>query len=128
MFLASLGSSIYQFVVVLVIFIGILVLTGFATKWIATYMHNQNFNQNSNFSVIDSLNLGPNHKILLVKTGRDKYFVVGVGKESISKIGELSEDELISVSSSRSTGRSFESILKHFHMNETSTKTSDEEI
>ena len=122
MFLTSLGGSIYQFVVVLVIFIGILVLTGFATKWIATYMRNQNFNSNSNFCVTDSLNMGPNHKLLLVKVGKNKYFVIGVGKESISKIGELSEEDLVERSNSTSTNRSFESILNKFHMNDKSAE------
>ena len=122
MLLTSLGGSIYQFVVVLVIFIGILVLTGFATKWIATYMHNQNFNSNSNFCVTDSLNMGPNHKLLLVKVGKNKYFVIGVGKESISKIGELSEEDLVERSNSTSTNRSFESILNKFHMNDKSAE------
>ncbi len=121
MLLTSLGGSIYQFVVVLVIFIGILVLTGFATKWIATYMHNQNFNSNSNFCVMDALNMGPNHKLLLVKVGKNKYFVVGVGKESVSLVGELSEDDLVERSENgTSTKRSFESILNKFHMNDKS--------
>ncbi len=120
MLLTSLGGSIYQFVVVLVIFIGILVLTGFATKWIATYMHNQNFNSNSNFCVTDALNMGPNHKLLLVKVGKNKYFVIGVGKESISKIGELSEEDLVERSGDMVTKRSFESILNKFHMNDKS--------
>ena len=117
---SSLGGNIFQFVVVLVIFIGILFLTGFATKWIATYMHNQNFNSNSNFHVVDSLNMGPNHKLVLVKVGKDKYFVLGMGKESISKVGELSEDELVEQTDRSSTQKSFDSILSKFFMNDKS--------
>ncbi len=127
MYLTSLGGSIYQFVVVLVIFVGILVLTGFATKWIATYMHNQNFNSNSNFKVVDALNMGPNHKLLLVKAGKNKYFVLGMGKESISKIGELSEEELVEGDPKTSGKRDFSSILKSFHMND-KVQNNDEEI
>ena len=117
---SSLGGNIFQFVVVLVIFIGILFLTGFATKWIATYMHNQNFNSNSNFHVVDALNMGPNHKLVLVKVGKDKYFVLGMGKESISKVGELSEDELMEQTDRSSTQKSFDSILSKFFMNDKS--------
>lgn len=117
---SSLGGNIFQFVVVLVIFIGILFLTGFATKWIATYMHNQNFNSNSNFHVVDALNMGPNHKLVLVKVGKDKYFVLGMGKESISKVGELSEDELVEQTDRSSTQKSFDSILSKFFMNDKS--------
>ena len=117
---SSLGGNIFQFVVVLVIFIGILFLTGFATKWIATYMHNQNFNSNSNFHVVDALNMGPNHKLVLVKVGKDKYFVLGMGKESISKVGELSEDELLEQTDRSSTQKSFDSILSKFFMNDKS--------
>lgn len=117
---SSLGGNIFQFIVVLVIFIGILFLTGFATKWIATYMHNQNFNSNSNFHVVDALNMGPNHKLVLVKVGKDKYFVLGMGKESISKVGELSEDELVEQTDRSSTQKSFDSILSKFFMNDKS--------
>jgi flagellar protein FliO/FliZ len=117
---SSLGGNIFQFVVVLVIFIGILVLTGFATKWIATYMHNQNFNSNSNFHVVDALNMGPNHKLLLVKVGKKKYFILGMGKESISKVGEISEEELVEQEQRSSSQRSFDSILSKFFVNDKS--------
>ena len=115
MLLSSLGGSIYQFVVVLVIFIGVLCLTAFATKWIASYMHTQNTNPYSNFEVIDAFSMGPNHRLQIVKVGKNKYFVIGLGKETVTFLGELSEDDLKEKSSERTPSRNFNDILNKFH-------------
>ena len=117
MLLSSLGGSIYQFIVVLVIFIGVLVLTGFATKWIASYMHNQNFNSNSNFEVIDAFNLSPNHRLQIIKVGKERYYVIALGKETTTLLGEISKEELKEISSNATTKRDFNDILKKFNLN-----------
>ena len=117
MLLSSLGGSIYQFIVVLVIFIGVLVLTGFATKWIASYMHNQNFHSNSNFEVIDAFNLSPNHRLQIIKVGKERYYVIALGKETTTLLGEISKEELKEISSNATTKRDFNDILKKFNLN-----------
>ncbi|MCR5544979.1 MAG: flagellar biosynthetic protein FliO [Lachnospiraceae bacterium] len=117
MILSSLGGSIYQFVIVLVIFIGVLVLTGFTTKWIANYMQNQTTSGNSNFEMVDAFNMGPGHRLQIIKVGKNKYYVLALNKESITLLGELSEEDLIpkSTDSSGSTSRNFNDILNKFH-------------
>jgi flagellar protein FliO/FliZ len=116
MILSSLGGSIYQFVVVLVIFIGVLFLTAFATKWIANYMHNQNSNPYSNFEVIDTYNMGPNHRLMILKVGKNKYYTIALGKETVTFIGELTEEELKDRSGIQTPSRNFNDILKKFHL------------
>ena len=116
MILSSLGGSIYQFVVVLVIFIGVLFLTAFATKWIANYMHNQNSNPYSNFEVIDTYNMGPNHRLMILKVGKNKYYTIALGKETVTFIGELTEEELKDRSEIQTPSRNFNDILNKFHL------------
>ena len=116
MLLSSLGGSIYQVFVVLVIFIGVLCLTAFATKWIASYMHNQNTNPYSNFEVVDAFSMGPNHRLQIIKVGKNKYYVIGLGKETVTLLGELSDDDLKEQAPNRSTSRNFNDILNKFHL------------
>lgn len=115
MILSSLGGSIYQFVVVLVIFIGVLCLTGFATKWIAGYMRSQNSNPYSNFELIDAFSMSPNHRLQIVKVGKNKYYVIGLGKETVTLLGELSEEDLKEHRATNVSSRNFSDILNKFH-------------
>ena len=70
--MASEFDSYLQLVSVLIIFIVVLGATYYATKWIANYMHNQNSNPYSNFEVIDTYNMGPNHRLMILKVGKNK--------------------------------------------------------
>ena len=98
MYLTSLGESIFRLVVVFAIFIGVLVITVFATKWIAGYQ--KNLAKNTNFDVVDALSIGTNQRLMIVKIGKDRYFAIGVGKEEVTLISELSEEELLKRESS----------------------------
>ncbi|MCR4674687.1 MAG: flagellar biosynthetic protein FliO [Lachnospiraceae bacterium] len=116
MILSSLGGSIYQFVIVLVIFIGVLLLTGFTTKWIANYMQNQTASNDSNFEMIDAFNMGPGHRLQIIKVGKNKYYLLALNKESITLLGELNEEDLKEKTATATTNRNFNDILNKFHL------------
>ncbi len=92
MFLASTGENIFQLIVVVAIFIGVLVLTYYATKWIAGYQRAMNVGRN--FEIIEMQKVAGNHYVMLLKAGTDKYLIVGIGKEELTLLGELSADEV----------------------------------
>ena len=90
--LASAGESIFELIVVLVIFVGILFLTYYTTKWIAGYQKGRMVNQN--LELIETLKITNNKYVQIIRAGKDKYLVIGVGKDEISRLGELTEDEV----------------------------------
>ena len=48
-----------------------------------------------NFEVIDSVRISANKYLMIVRAGRNKYYSIGVGKDEMVMLGELSEDEVV---------------------------------
>ncbi len=92
MILASTGESVFQLIVVIAIFIGVLVLTYYATRWIAGYQ--RALNVGKNFEIIEMQKVAGNHYVMLLRAGKDRYLIVGIGKEELTLLGELSPDEI----------------------------------
>lgn len=92
--LSSSFESFIQLLGVLVIFIMVLLVTYFTTKWIGSY---QQINMlNKNLQVIESVKVGTNKFICLVKTGKI-YLAVAVGKDEITLLAQLTEEQLSEV-------------------------------
>ena len=92
--LSSAIGSFIQLLGVLIIFIFVLIITYFTTKWIGSY---QKVNyQNKNLQVIESIRMGSNKLITLVKAG-EIYLVVAVGKDEVTLLAELTEEQLTEV-------------------------------
>ena len=93
MLLVSTGENIFRLIVVLAIFIGVLFITVYATRWIASYQ--RGLAKNTNFDVIDAISIGTSQRLQIVKVGKNRYFIIGVGKEEVTLISEISEEELL---------------------------------
>ncbi len=92
--LSSAIGSFIQLLGVLIIFVFVLIITYFTTKWIGSY---QKVNyQNKNLQVIESIRMGSNKLIALVKAG-EIYLVVAVGKDEVTLLAELTEEQLTEV-------------------------------
>ena len=111
--LSSAADSFFQLVFVLVVFIGILALTYYVTKWIAGYQKTQGFNKN--LEVIEAIRITNNKYVQIVRAGNDRFFVIAVGKEEVNLLGELTSSELRMLSESEqktvNTPVDFKSIL-----------------
>ncbi len=93
MFLASTGENVFQLIVVIAIFFGVLVLAYYSTKWIAGYQKAMNVGKN--FEIIEMQKVAGNHYVMLLRAGSGgKYLIVGIGKEEMTLLGELSPDEV----------------------------------
>lgn len=90
--LSSAGESIFQLIVVLFCFVVILVMTYYSTRWIAGYQKKQGISRNIN--VMETLKLSPNKYVQLVQAGKDRFFVIAVGKDEITLLGELTTEQL----------------------------------
>ena len=66
--------------------------------------------KDSNFKIIDAVNIGQGKYLQLVKVGKEKYVVIAVSKENITLITELSPDEVMEYQT-LSENNSFKSVL-----------------
>jgi len=92
---SSTAGSISQLITVFLIFILVLLATAFTTRFIANYQKGQSVNRN--MEVIETLRIANNKYLQIVRTA-GKYIVIGIGKDEISMLTEVSEDELIKLS------------------------------
>lgn len=92
--LSSSFQSVMQLLAAMLIFAFVLVITYFTSKWVGSY---QKVNmRNKNLQVIESVKVGTNHYICLVKAG-EIYLVVAIGKDEVTMLTQLTEDQLSEV-------------------------------
>lgn len=85
-------ESFAQVITVLIIFVFVLGLTYFVTRWIASYQKGKM--SSNNIETIEAHRIAQNRHIQIVRIG-EKYFALGIGKDEVHVISELSKDELI---------------------------------
>ena len=84
-------SNTIQLIVILIIFILVLIATYFTTKWIGK---SGTIQANSpNIRVKETFKIAPNRYIQIIELG-DKYYAIGVSKDNITFLTELSEEQL----------------------------------
>ena len=88
--LSSLDSFV-QLITVLVIFIFVLIITYFTTRWMAGIQKGRSFNKN--LRIIDTITAGNNKMISIVQAG-EKYLVLTIGKDEVHYLTELKQEEL----------------------------------
>ena len=90
--LSSTGANIFQLIIVLFCFLIVLALTYYVTRWIAGYQKSQSISKN--LSVVETLKLTTNKYIQLIQAGKDTYYVIAIGKDEITVLGQLSGEQL----------------------------------
>lgn len=89
---STLGiSSFAQFVTVILIFLLVLALCYFTTRWVAGYQKGKMLSGNIN--VLETFRVANKKFIQIVKIG-DKCFAVCYNKDSVVLLGEINEDSL----------------------------------
>lgn len=89
--LLSAGSSYVQFVTVLVVFVLVLGITVWVTKWMANYQ--KQLNINGNVEIVETTRIAGNKYIQLVRVGRT-YMAIAVCKDSVTMLCEVPEEQL----------------------------------
>ncbi|MBO5095009.1 MAG: flagellar biosynthetic protein FliO [Lachnospiraceae bacterium] len=85
-------EAFVQFITVLILFCVVLAITYVTTRYIAKFQKLKQ--EGSNIAVIETCRIAPNKYIQIVKLG-EKYIAVAVCKETVTKLAELSEEELV---------------------------------
>lgn len=88
---SSVNGTARLFTVIL-IFIFVLLITYLTTKYVGSYQKMQSMNKN--FEVIETYRVANNKFLQLVRIA-DKYVVIAIGKDEITKITEVDSSSLI---------------------------------
>lgn len=95
MVLSASGSggigNFVQLLGVLFVFLLVLGLTYFTTKWIASYQKGHSCNKN--LKVVETLKLTTNKYIQIIEAG-NVYLVIGIGKDEITFLTTLTREQL----------------------------------
>lgn len=85
------AASYAQFITVLVIFVLVLGVTAWVTRWMASYQKLQN--ANCNIEIIETARITNNKYIQLVRVG-DTYMAIAVCKDTVTMLGEVPAEQL----------------------------------
>ena len=112
---SSTLNSVFDLLTVLFIFAVVIVLTFLTTRFIAGYQKGKSAGRN--FEVLESCRVTSNKYLQIVRAGK-KYLVIGIGKDEIHVLAELSEEEITMPAGQAETGMlSFKEMLdKAKHM------------
>lgn len=118
MVLASMSSRIEAFaqlLTLLIIFIFVLAVTYYVTRFVGNYQKNKL--SGSNINILETMRIANNKYIQIVKIG-SRVFAIAVAKDTVSYLCELDEDELIYKESSSGkmliNNDNFKEILEKF--------------
>ena len=90
------AEGVTQFLTVFLIFLVVLALTYFTTRFVGNYQKIKSLNRN--FEVIETCRITNGKYLQIVRVG-SKYVCIGIGKDSITSICELTADEVEKVES-----------------------------
>ena len=118
MVIASMSSRIEAFaqlLTLLIIFIFVLAVTYYVTRFVGNYKKNKL--SGSNINILETMRIANNKYIQIVKIG-SRVFAIAVAKDTVSYLCELDEDELIYKESSSGkmliNNDNFKEILEKF--------------
>ena len=89
--LSSRAEGFAQFLTAILIFLLVLALTYFTTRFVGNFQKNQFAYRN--FEAIESFRITNGKYLQLVRIG-GKYIVLGIGKDSVSMICEIPEEDI----------------------------------
>ncbi len=89
--LSSGMDGVLQFITVLLIFVIVLAVTYFVTRWVGNYQKMQN--SGNNIQIVESVRISPTAYVEILRVGK-KYIAVAVSKENVTYLTDLSEDEI----------------------------------
>ena len=104
-------GSYFEFVALLIVFVAVLAATYFFTKWMAGYQKNKT--STGNIEVIETARISTTKYIQIVRIG-GRYVAIGVGKDEITNLGDVSEEELVFKEVNPANNISFKEILDKF--------------
>ena len=89
--MASNIDGYAQFITVLVIFVVVLGVTAWTTKWVANYQKQQSVNEN--VQVIETTRIANNKYVQIIRVG-ETYMAIAICKDTVTMLGEIPVEQL----------------------------------
>ena len=102
------ADSYIQFISVLIIFIIVLAVTYYVTKYVAGYQKEKG--SHGNIEIIETGKITTNKYIQIVRLG-DKYMAIAVGKDEITALCEVDPDSLALSTTDSASNTSFKEVF-----------------
>ncbi len=102
------ADSYIQFITILIIFVFVLAITYWVTKWTAGYQKSRTVG--ANMEIVEALRLSNNKYVQIIRIGQ-KYLAVAVCKDTVTMLAEIPEEELCLSEGEMSKVSSFRDIL-----------------
>ena len=112
-------DSFLDLITVLLIFVFVIAITLFTTKYVANYQKVQNAGKN--IEVLETYKIAQTKYIQIVKVGA-KYVAIAVSKDTVTLLTELQEEQL-TFPEIENQGKSFKEVLASFKKTKTLEKT-----
>ncbi|MCX4306915.1 MAG: flagellar biosynthetic protein FliO [Acetatifactor sp.] len=97
-----------QFITVLLLFVFVLAITAFVTKWIGGYQKGKS--AGANMELVEAIRLSNNKYVQIVRVGR-KYLALAVCKDTVTMLSEIPEEDLSFPGSSGEGASAFRDVL-----------------
>lgn len=117
-------ESIVQFITVLIIFIFVLGITYFSTRYIAGVQKDRY--RTGNMEVIETLRISNNKYLQIVRVG-NKYLCMAVCKDTVTMLGEIQKEAMVFSENNLNANVDFQMILEKIKQKQLGNKTDTNE-
>ncbi len=118
------ADSYMQFITVLIIFVFVLLITYWVTKWTAGYQKSRT--SNANMEVLETIRLSGNKYVQIVRVGR-KYLAVAICKDTVTMLTEIPEQDLVFSDGGMSGTSKFKDLLANMVKTQNDLSTDKED-
>ncbi|MBR6326696.1 MAG: flagellar biosynthetic protein FliO [Lachnospiraceae bacterium] len=101
-------NSFAQLIAVLVIFVGVLAVTLWATRWMANYQ--KGLNNGRNIEVIETARIANNKWVQIVRVG-DTYKALAISRDEVCYLGDVPSDQ-VHISPNKEVSASFSGMFE----------------
>ena len=107
-------GGVVQLLTVAMLFILVLILTYFTTRFVGDYQKNKL--TGSNITIVEAQRLSANKLIEIVKVA-DRYYAIAVCKDTVTLLGEVDSEQLVIKEQKSSVNEGFATILNRLRRN-----------
>ena len=125
MMLLSMTSgvdSVIQFITVLLIFVFVLGVTYFTTRYVAGIQKEKY--KTGNMEVIETLRIS-NNKYLQIVRAADKYYCIAVCKDTITMLGEIQKENMVFYENGVNANLNFQNIFERIKQKQPDSRKQD---
>ena len=125
MMLLSMTSgveSVTQFITVLLIFVFVLGITYFTTRYVAEIQKDKY--KTGNMEVIETLRIS-NNKYLQIVRAADKFYCIAVCKDTVTMLGEIQKENMVFYENSVKANKNFQDIYEKIKQKQLDSRKQD---